>query len=435
MFALTCRNISTLCRSVTTLTTFHREQRASSVMPFVAIEMRILHNVAGAVALAALGFAVLESARLRWSNRRRLSSLGESSPSKPVARPLPVSVLTPSADDEELTVAVAIPRYETMSAVRPLQMPAASLAAPAASALETPHILLVCEDGVEPDEVTSPHARILVTASGATDRGKKRRVNEDCFLLLHDHAVFAVADGMGGYNGGEIASSLAVNTIREAFEAKTFESDLSSNVPLPRRSRELASALLEANRNVSELARQNPELAQMGTTLVAARFSPNKQRVYVANVGDSRCYRLRAGKLTQLTTDHTMSGLGDRGPTQNQLYRAIGVKPIVDIDVVVDVPEAEDIYLLCSDGLPKMAGDQEIQDILVAEPDLELAAQRLIDLANQAGGRDNVTAVLVRVQDRLGRLDGPLGLAGKDGPTPLHSRRDPAGRRALNGTE
>jgi serine/threonine protein phosphatase PrpC len=402
-------------------------------MPFVAIEMRTLHTVAGIVSLASLGVALLEVARLRWFARRRPWPVIENTVASEHARSSPASALTESVPDDEPTIAVAIPHFEEMNAVP--QPPPRVSTEPVPKEAETPHILLVCEDGVEPDEATSPHARILVTASGATDRGKKRRINEDCFLLLHDHAVFAVADGMGGYNGGEVASSVAVNTIREAFEAKAFGNELRSNVPLPRRSRELASALLEANRNVSELARQNPELSQMGTTLVAARFSPNKQRVYVANVGDSRCYRLRSGKLTQLTTDHTMGRLGDRGPTQNQLYRAIGVKPIVDIDVVVDVPQAEDVYLLCSDGLPKMAGDEEIQDLLSNEADLELAAHRLIDMANEAGGRDNVTVVLVRVQDRVGRVDGPVELARKEGLAQLNSRQDHAGRRASNGTE
>ncbi|MET0790379.1 MAG: protein phosphatase 2C domain-containing protein, partial [Polyangiaceae bacterium] len=298
-----------------------------------------------------------------------------------------------------------------------LKAAAAALAVPVTTLVppesKTPQVLLVCKTNIEPDELTSPHTRILVTASGVTDRGKKRSVNEDSLLLLHDHGVFAVADGMGGYNGGEVASSLAVNTIRETFERKSFGTELQSNQPLPRRSRELACSLLEANRAILTLAREKPELSEMGTTLVAARFSPNKQRVYVGNVGDSRCYRFRDGKLAQLTTDHTMRSLGDTGPTKNQLYRAIGVKQSVDIDIIVDVPEAEDVYLLCSDGLPKMASEAEIETILASEPDLDLAANRLIEFANEAGGRDNVTVVLVRVQDRLSRVDGPVDLTGK----------------------
>ena len=264
----------------------------------------------------------------------------------------------------------------------------------------TPEVVLVCRDNIEPDEATLAQPRILVTASGATDRGKKRRRNEDSFLVLHDHSVFAVADGMGGYKGGEVASSLAVNTVREAFERMSFEAELTSKTPIPRRGRELACSLLEANRAVRAAAKTQPELAQMGTTLVAARFSADKKRVYVGNVGDSRCYRFRAKELEQLTTDHTMGLLGMGGVHSNQLYRAIGVKRSVDIDLVVDMPQAEDVYLLCSDGLPKMATSEQIQAVLAAEPDLEVAARRLIDLANDAGGRDNVTVVLVRVQER-----------------------------------
>jgi serine/threonine protein phosphatase PrpC len=272
----------------------------------------------------------------------------------------------------------------------------------------TPEVVLVCRDNVEPDEVTSAQPRILVTASGATDRGKRRRRNEDSFLVMHDHSVFAVADGMGGYNGGEVASSLAVNTVREAFEHMSFDAELTSKTPIPRRGRELACSLLEANRAVLAAAKTQPELSQMGTTLVAARFSEDKQRVYVGNVGDSRCYRFRGRELEQLTTDHTMGLLGMGGAQRNQLYRAIGVKRSVDIDLVVDMPQAEDVYLLCSDGLPKMATSDQIQAVLASEPDLELAARRLIDLANDAGGRDNVTVVLVRVQERqkLGTSNG-----------------------------
>lgn len=414
-------------------------------MPFVDdLGMRNLHTVAGIVSLASLGIAVLAAARPRWFGKKPAPQV-KSDLAKydraTIPHPPPDArahaeiraIRDTVLEEDEPTLMAPRPQLEAARAARALRE-ALSSTRPPEEDHETPHILLVCEEGVEPDEATSPHVRILVTASGVTDRGRKRQVNEDSFLLLHDHAVFAVADGMGGYHGGEVASSLAVNTVREAFEDKAFGNELQSNRPLPRRSRELASALLEANRSVSELARQKPELSQMGTTLVAARFSPNKQRVYIANVGDSRCYRLRAGKLTQLTTDHTMSKLGDNGPTKNQLYRAIGVKSSVDIDVVVDVPLAEDVYLLCSDGLPKMASSDEIQDILLGEPDLDLAAHKLITLANEAGGRDNVTVVLVRVQDRVARVSESVELTPKSRTAQHPSRREQTGRRAVNGT-
>ena len=375
--------------------------------------MQAVHTISGAVSLAALVVAAVTLARMRWFIQKpapgMLVQAGTAEVLYPsCAEPSP----RPGLDEDEVEPTIVTP----IAAVLALEpgvsgTPSESGLLPA-DEVETSQVLLVCHDDVEPDEATSPQARILITASGASDRGKKRRSNEDCFLLLHDHAVFAVADGMGGYHGGEIASALAVDTVREAFENRVFSGELKSNRPLPRRGRELACSLMAANRAVLSVAQSKPELAQMGTTLVAARFSANKQRVYVANVGDSRCYRFRNGKLVQLTSDHNMLGLGDHGPTQNQLYRAIGVKQVVDVDVVVDIPQAEDLYLLCSDGLTKMAGTDEIEEILTAEPDVEVATHRLIELANLAGGRDNVTVVLVRVQDRISRVeDAPLRTA------------------------
>ena len=138
----------------------------------------------------------------------------------------------------------------------------------------------------------------------------------------------------------------------------------------------------------------------MGTTLVAARFSPNKQRVYIGHVGDSRCYRFRRGSLRQLTTDQTMSKVGMVGPHADDLLQAIGVTLDLAIDLIVDKPESGDVYLLCSDGLNKMISDRQIQQTLAAQRDLEAAVYGLIELANDAGGRDNVTVILIKVLDR-----------------------------------
>jgi protein phosphatase len=138
----------------------------------------------------------------------------------------------------------------------------------------------------------------------------------------------------------------------------------------------------------------------MGTTILAARFSPNKQRVYIGHVGDSRCYRLRDGTLRQLTTDHTMKALGMKGPRANDLSRAVGIGAKVTIDLVVDKPRNGDLYLLCSDGLSKMVPDEKVQTILLGEKDLNVAVYGLIEAANDAGGRDNVTAVVIKVVDR-----------------------------------
>jgi protein phosphatase len=265
------------------------------------------------------------------------------------------------------------------------------------------------EDEAEEEETTSPLARILISARGDSDRGQKRRANEDSLLFVPERSLFGVADGMGGYRGGQIASSLAVETLRQSFERHRFIGDLRSDKPIPRRGRELASAVLQANWAVFQASRADESLSQMGTTLVATRFSPNKQRVYITNVGDSRCYRLRGGKLRQLTTDQTMRLVGLHGPGADDLLQAIGVTADLAIDLLVDKPRANDIYLLCSDGLSKMVPDAEIEDLLARESDLEAAVYGLIERANDHGGKDNVTVVLIKVIERAVRAAPALG--------------------------
>jgi serine/threonine protein phosphatase PrpC len=157
---------------------------------------------------------------------------------------------------------------------------------------------------------------------------------------------------------------------------------------------------MQAHQAVFSAAHATPELSKMGTTLVAARFSPNKQRVYIGHVGDSRCYRFRRGHLRQLTADQTMGTIGLKGPHADDLLQAVGVTADLSIDLIVDKPQAGDIYLLCSDGLNKMVSDLQIQQTLATQRDLEAAVYGLIELANDAGGRDNVTVILIKVQDR-----------------------------------
>jgi protein phosphatase len=272
--------------------------------------------------------------------------------------------------------------------------------APRVTPSSPPKVVVAYEEAANEEESTSPLARILVTASGDTDQGQRRSANDDSLLVLPDHCLFAVADGMGGYAGGAVASSLAVEAMKRAFEAGSFVSELRSTVPIPRRGGELASSMMQAHQAVASAARDNPKLSQMGTTLVAARFSPNKQRVYIGHVGDSRCYRFRRGSLRQLTTDQTMSKVGLVGPHADDLLQAIGVTSDLFIDLIVDKPESGDIYLLCSDGLNKMISDRQIHQTLANQRDLEAAVYGLIELANDAGGRDNVTVILIKVLDR-----------------------------------
>jgi serine/threonine protein phosphatase PrpC len=232
---------------------------------------------------------------------------------------------------------------------------------------------------------------------GRTDPGLKRQHNEDAYAILEDHQLFVIADGMGRHAAGEVASRLCVEAISEAFRTSSFGAP--RQPPLPRRAARLRGATLLANERILAAAAENEAYLGMGTTVVSAYFSANNQRVYVAHVGDSRCYRLRDGKLTQLTTDHTLGAAGIQGKTANVLSRAIGVEAEVEVDVQVESPVPGDIYLLCSDGLSRMVASEEIEATLAAAPDLDAATTTLTDLANREGGRDNITLILVRVDD------------------------------------
>jgi protein phosphatase len=206
-----------------------------------------------------------------------------------------------------------------------------------------------------------------------------------------------VADGMGGHAGGDVASQLAVDVIGEAFQKSRFVGEPYPDVP--RRGAELARAIQMANKAVYDCSRSEAGYTGMGTTVVSARFSPNKQRVYIGHVGDSRAYRLRSGGLTQLTTDHTMASEGMTGPLAAHLNRAVGILPGVKVDLIIARPLPNDVYLLCSDGLSKMVPEEQIESILVGEPDLDRAVSRLVEQANLHGGRDNITVILVQVKD------------------------------------
>jgi serine/threonine protein phosphatase PrpC len=256
----------------------------------------------------------------------------------------------------------------------------------------------------EEEEPTGPNALILVTAVGRTDPGLKRKHNEDAYVILEDHHMFVIADGMGRHAAGEVASQLCVDAITEAFRTGDFGPP--REPPLPKRASRLRGAILLANDRILAAAQENDAYAGMGTTVVAAYFSPNNQRVYVANVGDSRCYRLRAGKLLQITVDHTLGAAGIQGKSASVLSRAVGIEENVEVDASMESPLPGDIYLLCSDGLSRMVKDEEIRATLQDVKDLEEATKILIDKANQGGGRDNITTILVRVQDAKGASAG-----------------------------
>lgn len=252
--------------------------------------------------------------------------------------------------------------------------------------------------GMADEDPTGPQALILVTGVGRTDPGRRRKHNEDAYLVLEEHAVFAIADGMGGYAAGEVASQLAVDVMAEAFRTDTFAG--TPDPERPKRGDELCQSIEMANTAILTQARANEAQAGMGTTVVSARFSPNKQRAYIAHVGDSRAYRIRAGEIKQLTTDHTLGAAGITGPSASKLSRAVGIMDTVEVELTIDAPKVGDHYLLCSDGLSKMVPDEMIKQIVLdpQNTDLTRACERLVETANERGGRDNVSVILVHVE-------------------------------------
>jgi serine/threonine protein phosphatase PrpC len=263
--------------------------------------------------------------------------------------------------------------------------------------LSPPTQRIVYDEDAAIDEPTHSGALILVTATAQTDKGLRRKRNEDSVLAREDDGIFVVADGMGGYRGGEIASKLAIETIERAFQTKTFDGP--EDDAIPRRASELARAIQMANEAIFDHAEADKKLEGMGTTICAARFSANKQRLYVGHVGDSRIYLYRNGKLRQMTTDHTMGDLGVTGAGSAHLSRAVGVWPVVPIDIVLGKPQPGDVYMLCSDGLTKMVDDEGIRSVLASSAAPSVVADALVKAANENGGKDNVSVIVVRVDD------------------------------------
>ena len=247
--------------------------------------------------------------------------------------------------------------------------------------------------------------------AGSSHVGNRRTNNEDSFVLLPDHHLYVVADGMGGYSAGEVASRMAVEALADFF--KQTEDD--DEVTWPFREDEvlsydenrLAVAIKLANRRIFERSRTDAQCRQMGTTIVGLLF--HEDHVSVAHVGDSRIYLFREGALEQLTEDHSllndfrkMSPMTDEEvknfPHKNVIVRALGMQDVVKVDMQTLTPEEGDIFLLCSDGLTGEVTDEDIGAILTGtEGNLEEATTRLIETACENGGRDNVTVVLVQV--------------------------------------
>jgi protein phosphatase len=311
-----------------------------------------------------------------------------------------VSVLPPShgeSDEADVDITRVAPFVVGKQALPTLNDDTDAEDAEASTEESKALLLFEGDSGTGIDEPTGADELILTSSAAKTDRGITRRRNEDSFLIDRDLELYVVADGMGGYAGGDHASRLAVREVREAI--RSGERD-DTHPDRPRRGAELTAAFERANAAILAEVQKHPELEGMGTTLVAARFSVRKQRVYIGHVGDSRVYRLRGGTLQMLTTDHTLGARGVTGPLASNIRRAVGIGPALKVDLIVDTPRPDDVYLLCSDGLTKMVGDEEIRRIL-SQPtdDLDRATSSLVAAANARGGRDNITAVLVRVHE------------------------------------
>lgn len=251
-----------------------------------------------------------------------------------------------------------------------------------------------------------------ILGGGASDVGRVRSNNEDCFRLVQPLNLFVLSDGMGGEAHGEIASALAVETIvKHCMESETNPAAPiygDSPAGVSPNTKRLTSAVHLANRNIFQSAEEHPEQSGMGATLTALWITDNA--LSIAHVGDSRGYLLRSGSLQQLTSDHSLvaeqvrRGIlspseAERSEMQSVLLRALGTHSEVEVDSEEQALFPRDVLLLCSDGLTRMVTEPEIAGTLQAETDPQKAADRLVALANENGGADNISVIVVRLEN------------------------------------
>jgi PPM family protein phosphatase len=228
-----------------------------------------------------------------------------------------------------------------------------------------------------------------------TDTGRQRNANEDSYFARPP--IFVVADGMGGAQAGEVASKTA---------AEAFDRDLPAGSP----EQVLRETIEAANREINERAQADPSLAGMGTTITAAIVNAESEEVAIGHVGDSRAYRLRGGRLERLTRDHSLveemrrkgqltDAQAEDHPQRSIITRALGPEPEVEVDLQTVPAAPGDVFLLCSDGLTTMIGEEQIALRLAGATSMTTAVRALVDEANRAGGRDNITALAFRLED------------------------------------
>jgi protein phosphatase len=236
-------------------------------------------------------------------------------------------------------------------------------------------------------------------SAALSDIGLRRRTNEDCYAVAPDLGLYLVADGMGGHTAGQVASDLAAQASVSALRTLV---DASASL-----TEKLRYSVAAANREILATAQAKPELAGMGTTLVAVLAGD--ERIALAHVGDSRAYLVRGGRIRQLTDDHSLvaelvrrreiTETAARGhPHRHVLTRALGVRRTVEADLAELTPEVGDTFVLCSDGLTGLVHDDEIGKAVVGAEDLDAVCSSLVDLANDRGGEDNITVLLLRLE-------------------------------------
>ena len=248
-----------------------------------------------------------------------------------------------------------------------------------------------------------------VTAAGLSDIGRKRKGNEDSYHIDPERGLFIVADGMGGHVAGEVASRLAVQTIQEFMRLSDTDSEITwpfeFDENLSEGGNRIQAAIQLANREIGRHMASQEEHRGMGTTVVTAVIADDS--CYIGHVGDSRAYLIRDGEIRQLTRDHTFvneqvekgflsKAEADRHPARNILTRAVGSADDLTVDLSETPLKSGDYVLLCSDGLSSMVEDQDILKVVEEKKDnIEEACAGLVNLANEHGGWDNVTAVLI----------------------------------------
>ena len=252
---------------------------------------------------------------------------------------------------------------------------------------------------------------LQISTGGATHVGMVRTNNEDCYRIVPALSLYVLADGMGGEAHGEIASALAVETVvKHCIEGQENPASPLLGEPKPGlnpRSQRLLSAIHLANQKVFQSAEQHPEQEGMGATLTAAWI--DDMQLSVGHVGDSRLYLLRTGQLQQLTSDHSLvaeqvrrgiltANEAEQSNLQSVLLRALGTQPEIEVDIEQVPLFPGDVLLLCSDGLTRMVTEPEIAGTLQAEPDPQRAAEKLIEHANEGGGIDNVSVIVVSLK-------------------------------------